>query len=550
MILLRSIIFLALTLGAVWYFLANPDRQAERAQIEQELLFEAELRDEALTTTLDNFQQAALMITHSAEAKALAVPKQEVSVNSAFVSGVVVPQSDLFEDEAIQNLQALETLTGLDAIRILRKDAAQALPAVTPPPTLVADGTWDTGVEAAFQGQIGRASYNDEYGNPVYVYFTPYFVEDTVPAIVISDAHLSAEQSRWDNSQYRLAVTDDAGKVILSNAVKIGAEIIEVGHKMPTLSATIMASAAKPPLVGPWIVRSAAATIIALLGLFLWEQRRSHRRIVSELKETRQVNATQLQQKIEEQTTELGEIKNQLATSESLAMVGHVSASIGQEIDPPLSTIKTDAEAASQFIDDGNTDLAQQNIRNISILTDRISQIVGNLHGFTSSEPYQIEPVSLRPVVHDCAVAMLDRYPSIGDYFFMEVADDVPDTAYVRADKVRLNQVIGTLLSSSWDACRDQDQPELVISIQRSADNFVIGIDHNGHSDTPIHADGGRINIGDTTSDTAAIRGPGVGFTIAKSFIESMNGQLEYKNSALGGDRMEIILPKFGNGTV
>jgi C4-dicarboxylate-specific signal transduction histidine kinase len=548
MILLRSIIFLALTLGAVWYFLANPDRQAETAKIEQALHFEAELRDEALTTILEKFQLAAVMIARSPQATALVAPKQEPVTTSGFSTAVVADDA-MSDEDALEDLQALESLTGLDAIRILRKGETDTLPALAPPSELVVDGSWDAGVSAAFQGRLGRASYTDEDGNPVYVFFTPYFAEDSIPAIIISDALLRGEKSRWESSQYLIAVTDSTGKVILENSSKLDGEIIKVGHDMPTLNATITAAASKPPLFGQWIIRSAAVVLIAILGLFLWEQQRARRRVVSELAEARHFKAMKLEEEVVERTAELGEVKDQLAVSESLAMVGQVSASIGQEINQPLSAIKNYAEAASRFIDKGNAELAQQNIRNMSKLTDRISRIVGNLRGFVSSEPYQIEPVSVRPVVHDSAVGMLDRFPALGDYFFMEIADDVPDAAFVRADKVRLGQVIGNLLSSSWDACRDEDQPELVISIQQSENDFVVAIDHNGQSKATTGSTSSRVNVGEAAGETSTSGGPGVGFTIAKSFVEGMGGELEYKSSALGGARTEIILPKFRSGT-
>ena len=549
MILLRMIVAFALTVGAVWYFYADPERQAEYAAAERRLHFEATLRQEALGAIMERFQQAAVLIARTQQVGALVTDdKQEPAepeTNSPFTtvtSSAPAADDDMTDEKAMEDLLALESLTGLANIRVLRRNAAMMLPDVARPQELLDDGTWDAGVQAAFQGRLGRASYTDADGNPVYVFFTPIFGETNIPGILISDAQLRGEKARWETSQFRVSVQGDDGKVIIANSSRMADDVIEMVHRMPALNANLVAWSPAPDLIGPWAIRSAAIVIIAMLLLFLLEQQIARRRVMAQLAEARHFKAVRLEEEAMETATELDQVKDQLAVSESMALVGQVSASIGQEINQPLSAIKNYAEAAARFIDKGNTDLAQQNIRNVSTLTDRISRIIANIRGFSTAEPYQIEPVSVRPLVHDAAINMLDRNPAIGEYFFMEVAEDVPEAAFVRADRVRLGQVIANVLSSSWDACREEDQPELVISVQQSRNAMTIAVEHNGPA---ARNQSGRVNVGSAGSDGAGQSG--AGFTIAKSFVEGMNGEMVHKTTALGTTRTEIILPKYGN---
>jgi C4-dicarboxylate-specific signal transduction histidine kinase len=548
MILLRSLLFVALTLGAVWYFMVDPDRQAQIASIEQNMQIETQFREQALTTTVENFEQAATLISRSKIIADLVETRDQVPVNSAFVT-VVTPADSMTDEDAVQRLSDVESLTGLNGVRIMR-DTGETVPDIAPSPTLEENGSWNASVAAAFDGQIGKSIFTDSSGTPVVGFFVPYSDPTTnkITAIVIAQAALTAEQARWQASKYRIVAKDASGGSILENSIELGPEIITVEQDMPALNASISAAAAMPEPFGPWVLRSAATALVAILGFFLWEQQRSRQRAVSQLAEARHLKAVKLEEEVAERTTELGEVKDQLAVSESLAMIGQVSASLGQEISKPLAALKKNAETASQFIDRGNPGLAQQTLQKMPILTDRISRIVGDLRGFVSTAPYQIEPVSMRPVVHDAAIQMLDRCPSLGDYFFIEIAEDVPDQIFVRADKTRLSQVISTLLSSSWDACRDEEQPELVISIEQSEDDVVVSVDHNGPADLHHAAQGSDTARVAVSRDAVPLRDPDVGFTIAKSFVEGMGGKLDYKSSALGGNRSEIVLAKFRSG--
>lgn len=557
MILLRSVIFLALVGAGVWYFLAEPDRQAEIAAIEQELRTEAGLRQDSLTATLQRFKLATVLVARSAPVAALVTDKPEPerqqpvapeSVDGTGLAWPVAPPAVVSADDekqkALANLASLEVLTGLETIRILKKGESETLPAVDPPAGLLADGRWESGINAAFNGSSVRAAFRDEGAGPAYMFFTPYVNGTEVPAIIIADAPLGSEKSRWQTSGYRLTLTGADGKIILANDTRPAGNVIEISRDIPALNAVLTVATAQPDPLGPWAIRSGAAVLIAILLLFVWELNLSRRRLRSQVVEARLLPETKPADVVFEKASGAGHNRDRLSSGESLTLLGQVSESIGQEINRPLSAIRSHAEAASRSVDKGEMDMARSNIRQVSDLAERISRVIANMRGFAASRPYQIEPVSIRPVVHDAAVKMLELAPGIGDFFFMEVADDVDEKAFVRADKKRLSQVIESMLSSSWDACREQEEPELVISILQTRGNMIVAIDFSGDPDDMVEQEHKRISTGAVAEASGPV-GRGVSFTIAKSIVEGMGGRLIHKASALGGGRVEIVLPKF-----
>lgn len=557
MILLRSVIFLALVGAGVWYFLAEPDRQAEIAAIEQELRTEAGLRQDSLTATLQRFKLATVLVARSAPVAALVTDKTEPerqqpvapeSVDGTGLAWPVAPPAVVSADDekqkALANLASLEVLTGLETIRILKKGESETLPAVDPPAGLLADGRWESGINAAFNGSSVRAAFRDEGAGPAYMFFTPYVNGTEVPAIIIADAPLGSEKSRWQTSGYRLTLTGADGKIILANDTRPAGNVIEISRDIPALNAVLTVATGEPDPLGPWAIRSGAAVLIAILLLFVWELNLARRRLRSQAVEARLLPETKPADVVFEKASGAGHNRDRLSSGESLTLLGQVSESIGQEINRPLSAIRSHAEAASRSVDKGEMDMARSNIRQVSDLAERISRVIANMRGFAASRPYQIEPVSIRPVVHDAAVKMLELAPGIGDFFFMEVADDVDEKAFVRADKKRLSQVIESMLSSSWDACREQEEPELVISILQTRGNMIVAIDFSGDPDDMVEQEHKRISTGAVAEASGPV-GRGVSFTIAKSIVEGMGGRLIHKASALGGGRVEIVLPKF-----
>ena len=521
--IVRFFLVLVALIGVVWFGLALPDRTSELAELDDALQFEAELRGNSLITLLDQYQKASLLVARSDAVRDI------VAGNGG----------------SVRELAEAGKLVDARAVYVQLRGQGQ-----TVPPGMVSlekfqYPEWQSAVETAFIGRQSRASYVDNDGTPVYVFFTPHErvsgnVRD-IPAIIVTEVSLVDELEQWRRSNIRIEVVSDSNRTLLANDVAYGSESQSHQKRLADIGATMITRSNSPDTVGVWLFRSIVTVLAGLLALFFYEQQSERRRVNAELAEARAFQAKQLQEEVTSTKSELGQVTDQLRVSENMALIGQISASLGQDISMPLSAIKNYGVAAKRFMERGNVYRAQENIDSMTELTERISRMVGSLRGFASTEKAAIVPMNVTALVNQVGVDMLDRYPNLRDYCFIETAENMSDDVTINADKSRFLQVLSNLLVAAWENCRDKDEPEVVISLSDRPHNVTIAIDHNG---TPVAA-GGPVLHAATTGDASGTGAQSsLGFTISKSFVEEMKGVLTQKISMLGGDRFEIVMPK------
>ncbi|MEO1562923.1 MAG: hypothetical protein AAFR98_05750 [Pseudomonadota bacterium] len=521
--LVRFFMVLIALIAAVWFGLALPDRTSELAELEDTLQFEAELRGNSLLTLLEQYRTAARLVARSDAVEEI-------------VSG---------NGDAVRELNETGTLVDARAIYVQLRGQGDTVPPGQVSLAKFQDQSWQDAVEAAFLGREATASYVDNDGTPVYVFFTPHqrisgTIRD-IPAIVVTEVSLASELDAWRQSDMRIEVVSDANRTLLANDVPYGENSQSHQTRLADIGATLITRSDSPDTVGVWLFRSIVTVLAGLLALFFYEQQSERRRVNAELAEARAFQARQLQEEVATTKTELGQVTDQLRVSENMALIGQLSASLGQDIAQPLSAIKNYGVAAKRFMERGNVYKAQENIDSMTELSERISRMVGSLRGFASTDDTTIESINVKYLVDQAAIDMLDRYPNLRDYCFIETAETMSDDVSITADKSRFLQVLNNLLVSAWENCRDKDEPEVVISLSDRPNNVTIAIDHNG---TPSAAGGSALRAATTGEVPGQGTESSLGFTISKSFIEEMKGFLTQKVSMLGGDRFEIIMPK------
>ncbi|MEM9717111.1 MAG: hypothetical protein AAF826_11395, partial [Pseudomonadota bacterium] len=468
---------LIVLIAAVWFGLALPDRTSELAELEDTLQFEAELRGNSLLTLLEQYETAA-----------------QLTARSRAVQEIVAGNFD-----AADELEITEELVAARSVYVQLRGQGQTIPAGQVSLEKFLDQEWQDAVESAFLGRESRSAYVDSDGTPVYVFFTPHervtgSVRD-IPAIVVTEVSLQEELDQWQSSDYRVEVVSDSNRTMLSNDIAYGENSQSHQKRLSDIGATLITRSNSPDTVGVWLFRSIVTVLAGLLALFFYEQQSERRRVNAELAEARAFQARQLQEEVATTKSELGQVTDQLRVSENMALIGQLSASLGQDISQPLSAIKNYGVAAKRFMERGNVYKAQENIDSMTELSERISRMVSSLRGFADTGEADIAPLNVKATVDQAAIDMLDRYPNLRDYCFIETAETMDEAASIMADKSRFMQVLNNLLVSAWENSRDQDQPEVVISLSDRPNNVTIAIDHNG---TPSAAGGSALRAATT----------------------------------------------------
>lgn len=218
---------------------------------------------------------------------------------------------------------------------------------------------------------------------------------------------------------------------------------------------------------------AAFAAFLGLLALYLWQRRQALRQISFARNALQEANA-QLESKVAQRTGELrmanDELVNemqerQLAQDElvqagKLAVLGQMSAGISHEINQPLTALRALAKNTSMLMAAGRLADADENLKAISEVAERMGSITAQLKSFARKSQAEHQPVSLVTAVQYMQRLLEHRFRA------EQVCVDVhiPEQMFVCCDLNRLEQVLVNLAGNALDAMQDQAVKVLTIS--------------------------------------------------------------------------------------
>lgn len=251
----------------------------------------------------------------------------------------------------------------------------------------------------------------------------------------------------------------------------------------------------------------------------------SNRRLSREIEERKRAEAN------------LYQTRDELIQAAKFAVLGQLAAGINHELNQPLAAIRAYAENARAFIERGRSETADANLAQIIELTARMAEISSQLKQFSRKSGDNLTPVS----VQACFQYALRLYHSklTSDSVIVETRwpqDDV----WVRADLVRLEQVMVNLIGNALQAMAETSEARLILSITADDRQVYIGVHDNG----PGIAEAllGKVFEPFFTTKSAG-KGLGLGLSISARIVDDLGGRLEAGHGELGGARFTIILP-------
>ena len=217
----------------------------------------------------------------------------------------------------------------------------------------------------------------------------------------------------------------------------------------------------------------AFAAFLGLLALYLWQRRRALRQISFTRNALQEANA-QLETKVAQRTGELrlandelvSEMQErQLAQDElvqagKLAVLGQMSAGISHEINQPLTALRALAKNTSMLMAAGRMADADENLKAISEVAERMGSITAQLKSFARKSQGEHQPVSLLTAVQYMQRLLEHRIRAEQ----VRVDVDIPEQLLVCCDLNRLEQVLVNLAGNALDAMQDQTVKVLTIS--------------------------------------------------------------------------------------
>ncbi len=266
--------------------------------------------------------------------------------------------------------------------------------------------------------------------------------------------------------------------------------------------------------------------------------------------------ALQLQQsfrKIQEQAAKLAELEEQLRTTDRLAIVGELSASLAHEVRNPLGAIQGAVEILRDEVPkDPNTEkffeiLLQE--------TRRLSDVVENYLGLARKEKHILSRFDVREVLQTSMILFEKSARKAG----IELELDLPDYPItIYGDAIQLQQIMLNLLLNAREAmphggrieivCRlvsDEDRPEKPSPPGKPATLIPewewVQIQVR---DTGMGIPAENLNRIFDPFFTTKARGTGLGLAIVKRIVEKNGWQIAVDSAPGKGTTFNLRIPK------
>lgn len=293
--------------------------------------------------------------------------------------------------------------------------------------------------------------------------------------------------------------------------------------------------------------------LAGLGGAVLWQRRG---RVVERLR-LQEETRNELEHRVEERTADLARVNEQieleiaerrltelelrktqadLIQAGKLAGLGQMSAALSHEFNQPLAAAKTYADSAAMLIDRGRVPEAQDNVRRISGLIDRMASISRHLRNFARKPNEKLGPVPLPDVIADTLEIIAPRLKAADAKLTVELESD---GILVKAGPVRLQQVLVNIISNAADAVEGLPDRRIVLSARRMDSTVVIEVHDHGAGVPAAIAE----RIFDPFFTTKGVgKGLGLGLSISYNIVKDFGGSLSVANYLDGGAVFRIVL--------
>lgn len=250
-------------------------------------------------------------------------------------------------------------------------------------------------------------------------------------------------------------------------------------------------------------------------GLLYWSSRREAR----------------IEARLAERTATL---RDQLLQANRLATLGQVTAGIGHEIRQPVAAVRVYAENGERLLAVGQSSAAAENFGKIVGLTARIGEITEELLRFSRRGARDPRKMPLGEAIDGALLLLRDRIARHG----AKVVHPDPRLAetVVRAEHVRLEQVLVNLLQNALDASRADQQIAVEVAVE--GEHCLLSVTDQGPGiDAAVRA---ALFQPFTTTKT---EGLGLGLAISRDIMRGIGGELRAESPASGA-RFTMVIPR------
>jgi PAS domain S-box-containing protein len=234
------------------------------------------------------------------------------------------------------------------------------------------------------------------------------------------------------------------------------------------------------------------------------------------------------------------EAQMELAHANRLTAMGQLSASIGHEINQPLSGVITNAETGLLWLKAESPNIQEAVGAFSRVVRDgrRASDIVNRIRALVKKAPLQKDMLNINEAIHEIVGLTHNEAAKNGVLVQTQLGDVLPP---VRGDRVQLQQVILNLVVNAVEAIRSHEAGPREIRIETArteSDDIMISVRDTGPGLDPAVID--RIF---NAFYTTKAEGLGLGLSICRSIIDAHGGKLWATAGVPQGAVFQFTLP-------
>lgn len=237
---------------------------------------------------------------------------------------------------------------------------------------------------------------------------------------------------------------------------------------------------------------------------------------------------------------ERSQLRDELAHSGRVTMLGQMASSLAHELNQPLGAILRNAEAAQLLLDAESLDLAElrEILKDIQRDDRRAGDVIGKLRGLLKQHALETRSVELVSLADEVLALLRTEAAARRVSLRKEFG---PEPLCVAGDPIHLQQVLLNLVLNALDVVEALPEEARVIRIcaRRNGDGFVeVSVIDSGPGVPPDMAE--QIFKPFFTTKPA---GMGLGLSICRTIIAAHGGRIWVDTEAVGGASLCFTLP-------
>lgn len=233
-------------------------------------------------------------------------------------------------------------------------------------------------------------------------------------------------------------------------------------------------------------------------------------------------------------------LQSELIHIERVATINALTYTLAHEINQPLTSIRSYAQAALRFMHNDQDESANIEKALQGIVSDnkRAAAVVNQLRDLVKKKDVQTQIVGINSIIKSVLSLLNSEIIIRNTTIELNLDQEIPS---INVDSIQLQQVFLNLLTNALDAMEGLAAAEKILTVTANAkesEGLIISI-----ADSGIGIPDDKLEEIFEPFHTSKSDGIGLGLPISKSIIESHGGKIWAENNASGGAKIVVFLP-------